>query len=303
MNVEIWLRLYFDDAASGLDESSYKSGFVARGDAETARRIGAEPLLAAARPNPGRHLFLQRDGEVWARVPVRSGLVVPGDDLDARLATALQACGVGLEDGDLIAVSEKVVSITQGRSLPMEEITPSALATLLSRFVSRVPIGIGLGRPQTMQLAIEEVGVGRILAAAAAAAVTRPFGVRGVFYRVAGQRVAAIDGPTAHTIPPYNTHASKAPLDPDGVAARLRRVLADAFGRDVDVAVVDTNDLAADVLGASSGVDRAGAVRLFADNPLGQTDEQTPFAIIRRVDAGSPAHVTPRAKTPVSATA
>jgi F420-0:gamma-glutamyl ligase len=208
------------------------------------------------------------------------------DDLAAAVGAALETArstGIALEPGDVVAMSEKVVAITQGRSFPMSEIAVTPLARLLSRFVSRVPIGIGLGRPQTMQLALEEAGASRILLAAACAAVTRPLGIRGVFYRVAGSRVSAIDGPTAYTLPPYNTHASKAPRDPDGVAARMRRALSERAGGDVGVAVVDTNDLAADVLGSSPGVDRAAVAEVLADNPMGQTDEQTPFCILRRL--------------------
>jgi hypothetical protein len=52
--------------------------------------------------------------------------------------------------------------------------------------VTRPGYGIGLGTPQTMQLAIDEVGAPRILFAAAASAVTKPFGIHGVFYRLAG---------------------------------------------------------------------------------------------------------------------
>ncbi|MGI8848001.1 MAG: asparagine synthase (glutamine-hydrolyzing) [Candidatus Dormibacteria bacterium] len=286
VNVEIWMRLYIDSQARSLDDSSWHLGFVGRGDRAAAPGTTAQPLLAAVSPNPGRHLLIQRGAQTWARIPVRSSLVRPGDDLGRTLIDALRGLaerGVQLEDGDVVALSEKVVSITQGRSLPMDEIAVTPLARLLSRFVSRVPIGIGLGRPQTMQLAIEEAGVPRIIAAAAAAAVTRPLGVRGVFYRVAGPNVAAIDGPTAHTIPPYNTHASKAPEDADRVAGEVAGMLLKRSGVDVDVAVVDTNDLAADILGTSRSIDRPALGALFADNPLGQTDEQTPFAVLRRI--------------------
>jgi hypothetical protein len=50
--------------------------------------------------------------------------------------------------------------------------------------------------------------------------------------------------------------------------------------------VVDSNDLAADILGASDGVDRGQLPELFADNPLGQTDEQTPICVLRRMRVG-----------------
>ena len=285
VNVEVWLRAYFDrGSVAAADSGAY--AFAARGDRAAAATVGAESLVAAGSPNPGRHLLIRNDGETWARLPLRSGLVGAGDDLWSALHGALEASrtrGLALEGGDVVAISEKVVAITQGRSLPISEITVTPVARLLSRFVSRVPVGIGLGRPQTMQLALEEAGTSRILLAAACAAVTRPLGIRGVFYRVAGSRVSAIDGPTAHTIPPYNTHASRAPHDPDGVAEDMRRALRQGIGTEAGVAVVDTNDLAADVLGASSGVDRRAVIGALADNPMGQTDEQTPFCILRKL--------------------
>ena len=289
VNVELWLRVYFEGgghgSASGPTPGS-SSAFTAQGDRAAGAALGAERLVAAAHPNPGRHLIIRRDGRPWARIPLRAELVRNRDDLGVAVGEALEKArsgGIALEPGDVVAMSEKVVAITQGRSFPMDEIRVTPLARLLSRFVSRVPIGIGLGRPQTMQLALEEAGAPRILLAAACAAVTRPFGVRGVFYRVAGSRVSAIDGPTAYTLPPYNTHASKAPSDPDGVAERMSRILSEKAGADIAVAVVDTNDLAADVLGASAWVDRTAVSRVLADNPMGQTGEQTPFCILRRL--------------------
>ena len=289
VNVELWLRVYFEGGAHGSASgatpgSSY--AFTAHGDRAAGAALGTEKLVATAHPNPGRHLIIRRDGGSWARIPLRAELVRNRDDLGDAMGVALEkarASGIALEPGDVVAMSEKVVAITQGRSFPMDEIRVTPLARLLSRFVSRVPIGIGLGRPQTMQLALEEAGAPRILFAAACAAVTRPFGVRGVFYRVAGSRVSAIDGPTAYTLPPYNTHASKAPSDPDGVAARMSRALSEKAGVDIAVAVVDTNDLAADVLGASAGIDRTTVSRVLVDNPMGQTGEQTPFCILRRL--------------------
>lgn len=75
------------------------------------------------------------------------------------------------------------------------------MARWLSRFVTRTPAGIGIGSPVTMELALREVGIARILLAAAAAC-TRPLGIRELFYRIAGRKVAAIDGPTPYTLPP-----------------------------------------------------------------------------------------------------
>jgi len=67
------------------------------------------------------------------------------------------------------------------------------------------------------------------------------------------------------------------------VAERVRRALRARTGADIGVAVVDTNDLAADVLGSSLDLDPRAIAGVLADNPMGQTDEQTPFCILRRL--------------------
>ncbi len=286
VNVELWLRLYFDGQRHLPGEIFEPYGFAARGDRMAAAASGAETLLAAASPNPGRHVFVRHRGRTWAQLPIHSALVMVGDDLHAVLSDALAAArerGVGITDGDVLVLSEKMVAVTQGRSYAIVDIKVSRLALFLSRFVSHLPIGIGIGRPQSMQLAIDEAGVPRILLAAFCAAVTRPFGIRGVFYHVAGSGVSAIDGPAHHVIAPYNTHASKAPSDPGGVATRLRQYLRELLDVTVDVAVVDSSDLACTVLGASPGTVHEDVIGVLADNPMGQSDEQTPFCILRRL--------------------
>jgi hypothetical protein len=177
----------------------------------------------------------------------------------------------------VVAVSERMVAITQGRSYPIKDIRPGRLARFLERFVTRPGYGIGLGSAETMELAIREVGAPRILLAAAASAITKPFGVHGVFYRVAGAQAKAIDGPTSYTIPPYNHAATLGPSDPDRAARELAAAI------DAPVAIIDANDAGCAVLGASPGIDRRFVERLFADNPLGQAREQTPICIVREV--------------------
>lgn len=232
------------------------------------------PLGILDAPNDGRALHATLDGTVYARHPVRTHLVTAADD---AVDVVRRYVGKPGPDVRLVAVSERMVAITQGRSYPMDQVRPGRLARLLVRFVTRPGYGIGLGTPQTMQLAIDEVGAPRILFAAAASALTKPFGVHGVFYRLAGRQAAAIDGPTSYTIPPYNQAATLGPRDPHGAA----RSLAGAIG--AAVAIIDANDAGCAVLGASPGVDRRFVQRLFADNPLGQAREQTPICVVREV--------------------
>ncbi len=238
-------------------------------------------------PNERRALLATVDGKVYARHPVRTHLVTSADEIDAVVSRYATPLG---PDVALVAVGERMVATTQGRSYPITEIHPGPLARFLWRHVTQPGYGIGLGSPWTMQLAIQEVGAPRILLAAAVSAVTRPFGIHGLFYRVAGKQASAIDGAADYVIPPYNTEATLGPKDPDGVARRLSAALG------VPVALIDANDAGCATLGTSRGVDRRWVDRLFTDNPLGQTTEQTPICVVRRVDwpADQPLPAEPR---------
>ena len=242
--------------------------------AGTEPMTDVRPMGVLSEPNEGRELHASLAGSVYARHPVRTHLVTAADE---AVAVVARYVGFPGDDARLVAVSERMVAITQGRSYPIDEIRPGRLARFLERYVTRPGYGIGLGSAQTMQLAIDEVGSPRILLAAAASAVTKPFGVHGVFYRLAGPQVRAIDGPTSYTIPPYNQAATLGPRRPDEAA----REIAAALG--APVAIIDANDAGCAVLGASPGVDRRFVQRLFADNPLGQAREQTPVCLVREV--------------------
>ena len=249
------------------------------------RSVAATGLLE--QPNPGRAMHATLDGVVYARHPVRTHLITAADDPLAVLQRYVLPLPARTA---YLAVSERMVAITQGRSHPISTIRPGRLANFLWPHVTQTSYGIGLRSPQTMQLAIDEVGATRILLAAAVTAISRPFGIHGLFYRVAGRRAAAIDGPTSYTIPPYNDAATLGPRDPAGVA----RTLAAALG--VPVAIIDANDAGCAVLGASPGLHPDAVERLFADNPLGQAGEQTPIAVITTVDWPAGTELPPPAR-------
>jgi F420-0:gamma-glutamyl ligase len=214
-------------------------------------------------------------GRRFHRQPVKSRLVVAGDDL-AVLVDKLTSGR--RQASDTIVLSEKAVATSQGRALRETDIVPGPLARLLWRFVRKVPYGIGLRSPATMQCAINECGRVRILAAAVAGAVGKLFGRRGDFYRVAGMQAATIDAASTCPIPELSGCVVLGPKDPEGVAQRL----AEALG--CGVAIVDVNDIGGSwVLGASAGVDSKLIEDAMRDNPLGQGAEMTPFGIIREL--------------------
>lgn len=228
--------------------------------------------------NQGKNEIQEVDGVKYRRLAIRTHLITAEDDIVevAQRYTPPQS----LEPGDIVFITEKAVGCTQGRAVKLSDIHPRPLAVLLSRHVTKTPAGIGLGMPETMEMALQEVGTPRILLAAAASVVGKLFGKRGWFYLVAGRKAASIDGPCSYTIPPYNEYVSLAPAEPDETARRI----SEGIGG-YPVAIVDLNDLGGEILGTSDPkMDRELLVRILRDNPLGQEGQQTPMGIIRRVE-------------------
>lgn len=230
--------------------------------------------------NPGKNLVVEVDGQLYARIPIRTHLIRPYDNIIQIVTTYIQDL---VMETDIVVISEKAVAITQGRVLPIAQITPSRLAVFLSRFVHKSSCGIGVGSPHTMELAIREVGRFRIVLGAFVGALGKLFGIRGLFYRVCGEKVRGIDGPCSNTIAPYDQCAVLVPRDSQHIAEKLGSLLGCL------VAVIDANDFGINILGVSSSqlLDTDFLVKVLKDNPLGQSSEQTPIGIIRRLEDSS----------------
>lgn len=232
--------------------------------------------VPALRPNAGKNLTIELPGGGYARLPIRTHIVTASDTMSDIVKRYAEP---HLLAGDMLFISERIVAISQGRAFPIQDIRPSSLAKFLVRFVHKSPYGIGLGSPWTMELAIREAGVARILLGTLAATLTKPFGIRGVFYKVVGKNINAIDGPCDYTLPPYNEYAKLGPAEPDKVARNLKSELHH------DVVIIDANDLGVAILGKSSeDIPDDFCKQVFKDNPLGQTDEQTPLCIVRKIN-------------------
>ncbi len=225
--------------------------------------------------NKKKERFIEVDGVRYERIPVKTHVVGNDDDIVEVVDRYTKPL---LEDGDYIFISEKCVACTQNRAIPLDQIHPSKLATLLSSFVTKTPHGIGLGMPETMHYAIKECGTFRILVAAACGAVGKLIGKKGWFYIVAGRKAASIDGPTPNTIPPCNHCVVLGPLDPNETASKIAKVVKHP------VFIVDINDLGGNILGNSHPeISNETLVKILKDNPLGQDDQSTPIGIIRKV--------------------
>lgn len=217
---------------------------------------------------------VELDGMKVSRVWVRTGLLTEKDELAAVLGRFVRPV---LRDGDIVTIAESPVAIMQGRAIPVSKIRPGFWASVLWRFVKKVPYGIGLRSPWSMQCAIDEVGAPRILWASIAGFWGKLRGRSGDFYRVAGKQAAMVDAAHTSGVKEYYECVIKGPLDPDGVAGKMK----DLTG--CECAVVDANDIfGCAVVGASDGLDFELVRQAMKDNPAGQGDAMTPIIILRR---------------------
>ncbi len=213
------------------------------------------------------------------RIPVKTHVLVESDPL---IETVRRYAAPVLERGDILTIAESPVAAMQGRAIPVERIRPGFWANVLWRFVKKVPYGIGLRSPWSMQCAIDEVGAPRILLAALAGAWGKLRGRSGDFYRVAGKQAAMIDAAHTSGVPEFYNSVILGPRDPDRVATELAQALG------CPVAIVDANDIfGCTVVGAAPGLDSELVQLAMSDNPAGQGNELTPIVILRDLGPAS----------------
>jgi tetratricopeptide (TPR) repeat protein len=229
---------------------------------------GADSPASDTKPELKEPITTDRFPGVF-RIPISTPLVTMHSDLTALVDAATSSIR---EASDIVAISESVLSISQGRAIPLELVDPGPLARLLCRFVqSEGP----LHSPEGMQGAVAEAGAARILAAAFGGGLGKLLGRSGLFYKIAGPRTAMIDD-VAACMPPFDHHLILGPAAADEFCEKAASVL------DCRVCVVDANNkTGAWLVGASSGTDRAIVESVLSDNPAGNEDEQTPIVLLK----------------------
>ena len=218
-------------------------------------------------------MILTRPRNGIERLLVRTHALSPEDeigDVIERYAARY------LKPGDIVVLAESPVAITQGRAIPVKTMKPRLSARILWRFVRKVPYGVGLRDPYSMEAAICECGVLRIWFAAILGGFLRLMGRRGDFYRIAGVQARMIDAVGTSPVKPYDEYVLKGPADPEGVVRNLKR----RFG--VEFAIMDINDIGGSwVVAATSRINTKALEDLMRDNPMGQGTQLTPLTIVR----------------------
>jgi hypothetical protein len=252
-----------------------------RGEQVSAEQIASVSApRAVASMTPPVNKPIDVDGTRYDRWLIKSRLITMADkDL---LHIIEEFAGPHIKTGDTLFVSEKALTITQGRIIDTGEIKPSWLAYLFARNVKNYYgtsdfHGFGHGTPLAMQLLIEEAGYPRAIFAGIISAITRPLGVRGLFYSLCGKSAKSVDLPMSFLILEYAHSAKLAPLDANGASKRIKA----KFG--CETVILDSNYRGAFSLGKTTrAISEPFIDKLFSGNPMGQSDEMTPFCIVRK---------------------
>ena len=211
-------------------------------------------------------------------IPVKTHIVTKRDNI---VDVIEKYAGTQIGPNDVVSVAESVLAITQGRYRRPEEMNPSSLALIMSRFVHP---DSSCSSPCGMQSTMDEGGTLRVVFAFIVGGIAKVFGQSGMFYKLAGEQAALIDDVTG-TMPPFDKVLVFGPKEPVKVAEAIRERLG-CYG----AAVADVNDLKrAAVLGVSEGIDPKELARILIDNPFGNASQQTPIVIIKNYAAAAAA--------------
>lgn len=226
--------------------------------------------------NAGKNVEIEVFGDIYLRHAIRTRFITINDDYIDILKEYVM--GIYQEE-DIISISEKIISICQNRTIKREDIKVGRLAKFLSKFASPAsPKGYGVGVPIKMQYAINKMGIFRILFASIAGGLFKAFGIKGVFYKIAGPEISGLDGFYDGAWEEYRDIGIEIPYDSAAVCNEIKRKLG------ISCMIVDANDLGQEILGKSDDIRLGDKIlkQMIRDNPAGQSQQRTPLILIRK---------------------
>ena len=144
--------------------------------------------------------------------------VQPGDDMGKLIAEACSAQGVTLQDGDVLVVTQKAVSKSEGRFVTLADVEPSALALELAAIGEKDPRHVEVVLRETKRIVRMDRGV--------------------IICETRHGLVCANAGVDASNVP--GDKLILLPVDPDASAQAIRETLRAVTGADVAIIISDT---------------------------------------------------------------
>ena len=214
-------------------------------------------------------------------------LIKPGDDLGRIICDTAEKQGSPLLDGDIVVVTQKIVSKTEGRIFRLKDVKPSPLAKRIAKRTRK--------EPELVELIFRD-----------AKSIIRLYGGH-IITETRHGWVCANSGVDVSNVSGGDT-ATLLPVDPDESAKRIRKRIKELSGRNVAVIISDTfgrpfrighTDVAIGSSGINPILDMRGTKDLFnyllrtkqtaiidelasaAELVIGNSTEKIPVAIIR----------------------
>ena len=145
--------------------------------------------------------------------------IKPGDDLAAMLIDCLRASGRAFEDGDVLAVAQKVVSKSEGRIRKLADVVPGPEAERMAAESGKDARGLQAVLDETARIVRWQ---------------------RGVLIVETKHGFVAANAGVDHSNAGAPDTLILLPVDPDASAARIREAINKLSGIDVPVVITDT---------------------------------------------------------------
>ena len=214
-------------------------------------------------------------------------LVFPGDDLALLILESLERVGLTLQDGDLLVVTQKVVSKIEGRLVNLVEVEPSSEAIRLAEETGKDPRLVEVILNESRQVLRKRNGI---------IIVEHRLGFVCANAGVDHSNVQGEVGQPGEWV-------TMLPHNPDASAQTLRECLQDATGAEIGVIIIDSHGrawrlgtvgIAIGVAGFPALLDLRGRPDLFRDplmiTQVGLADEVAAAAsiLMGQADEGIP---------------
>lgn len=148
---------------------------------------------------------------------IHTGLIKPNQDIIKEIILSLDNSQINIEDNDILAITSKIISLSQGRIVKLEEVKPSDLALKLSKKYNL--------DPEYVELIIQEAD--EIYGGTDQAICTLKEGV-----------MIANAGIDRKNVP--SGYAVLSPANPYESAQKIRQRIHDIKGKFVGVVIVDS---------------------------------------------------------------
>lgn len=226
--------------------------------------------------NKGKKIEIAVNGKIYLRHAIKTKFIRQGENYIDVIKEYVSPI---YKEGDIISISEKIISLCQNRIIKREDIKVGFWAKFLSKFAKHPKYeGIGVGESIKMQYAINKCGLTKVLFASVCSFITKLIGIKGIFYKIVGLEVSGLDGFYGDVWKEYEDIGIEIPTDSNGVCNDIKQNLK------IDCMIVDANDFGQEILGKSSNIEMNNdeLKLLIRDNPAGQERELTPLVLIRR---------------------